>query len=158
MRRSFGAVVIMAWVAACDTGASSGDTDTTSGDTDTTSGDTDVTTDVTFADVQTQAFASCGSGFGPATCHGSAPYQGDLDLMSANAYDDLVNVQSLVGGLRVKPGSPDESLLWLKLTNTLPDDGSLGEPMPRGEAIQWSSISQEDLDLVRAWILAGAPR
>lgn len=160
MRRSWWCVgALVCGLAGCDTGAVdedtdlAGDTDTT-GDTDTAVGDTD---GPTFEAVQTQAFASCG-GFGLQTCHSREPFGGGLDLMSGDAYDQLVNVTAEVGGLRVKPGSPEESVLWRKLVNDLPGDGSMGDPMPKGEAIQWTSLSQEDLDLVRAWILAGAPR
>jgi hypothetical protein len=137
-----------------------GTTDRTEVDTDDTEvvGDTDVASTGQFAAIQRQVFTSCGAGPGLRTCHDRAPFQGGLDLTEEHAYAMLVNAPAAMGGVRVKPGSPDESALWRKLTDDLADDGSEGEPMPAGEAIQWQPLPAEQLDLVEAWIEAGAPR
>ena len=110
----------------------------------------------TFAEVSATALSGC-TGFPGRSCHGSAPFGGGLDL-STNAWSNLVNVDSTShpGVLRVKPGDPGASMLVRKLTNQLASDGSEGEPMPQGEAIQWSEPPYTQL--VRDWILAGAPK
>ena len=54
------------------------------------------------------------------------------------------------------PGDPDASFLMKKLVDDLPDDGSLGEPMPLGEAIRWVELPEADIEMVRSWIAAGA--
>lgn len=88
-------------------------------------------------------------------CHDSAVASGNLNLEPAQAYDALVGVAPDVeaaraaGLLRVDAGDPDNSFLLVKLAGPPPGQGSrmpLGAP-PLGEA---------DMDLVRAWIAAGA--
>jgi hypothetical protein len=92
-------------------------------------------------------------------CHSSSNPAGALDLTQA-AFDNLVGVSSAFypdsGEILVVPGDPDNSLLLKKLTNDLPDDGSLGEPMPLGEAIQWRELPQDQIDTIRNWIADGA--
>ena len=109
----------------------------------------------TYQQVQEQALSGCG-GFGPMSCHGKAPFGGSLNLSASNNWKALVNVDSTSkpGVALVKPGDPENSMLWRKLTNTLAQDGSEGDPMPKGEAIQWQKPPYADL--VYAWILAGA--
>jgi hypothetical protein len=177
MNRSFG-LILLAMLAACggnsddvadattETSATTGDT-TTAGDTATdTAGDTTDTTDdgtdttggepaATFAEVQAQVFDTC-SGFGPMTCHQSVPFGGGLDLTAGNSYASLVNAPAAIGGVRVTPGSLEDSVLWRKLTNDLAMDGTEGEPMPKGEAISWQELPAEQMDLVSSWILGGA--
>mgnify|MGYP003881637961 CR=1 FL=1 len=51
---------------------------------------------------------------------------------------------------RVAPGNTDESYLWLKLTDTHASVGS-GTMMPQGAALEAAQ-----LDIIEAWILAGA--
>lgn len=102
-------------------------------------------------------FVGCG-GRGPLMgCHSRAPVQGDLDLNDGAAYAALVNVASVLSpNPRVRPGDPDHSFLWQKLTNAIPMDQSQGDPMPKGEAIQWQLPPPEQLQAVRCWILQGA--
>ena len=114
----------------------------------------------TFTQVKATVFGSCaGSGVpGPMTCHGSAPYQGNLDLFSDGAFANLVGVPSDIDGtlIRVIPGDPENSFLYRKLINDLPQDLSLGDPMPLGEAIMWSELPSDQIQLLYDWIAAGA--
>ena len=165
MHRLLG-LTLLALLAACHedgavdtTGAdtdTTGVTDTTA-DTDTTGADTDTTGDppATFAEVQAQVLDNC-SGFGPMSCHQSAPFGGGLDLTADNSYASLVNVSAAIGGVRVTPGSLEDSVLWRKLTNDLASDGTEGEPMPKGEAIAWQQLPDDQMALVSSWILGGA--
>ncbi len=100
--------------------------------------------------------------FGPSgcrvtTCHGAGA-EGGLDLQAGRAYDDLVGAAAAneaaatAGKLRVVPGDAGSSFLVQKLTGALA--AGEGEPMPFGR----KAISAIELDLVRAWIDAGAPR
>jgi hypothetical protein len=56
--------------------------------------------------------------------------------------------------VRVAPGDPDRSMLWLKLAGrTLGIAGVPGTAMPIGEP----AVDAHELDAIREWILAGAP-
>ncbi len=85
-------------------------------------------------------------------CHaGSSPAQG-MSLASGQAYDAIVNVASRERPSldRVEPGSPEQSYLYLKVV----DDPSIaGSRMPLGGP----PLPQEMVDLLRSWILSGAP-
>ncbi len=53
---------------------------------------------------------------------------------------------------RVTPGQPDNSYLVHKVQNTHLDVGGSGFQMPIGR----SPLTQTEIDLIRAWISAGA--
>jgi hypothetical protein len=99
-------------------------------------------------------------------CHGTGA--GALDLSTKEkAYSTLVGVSARgmdcirSGKLRVEPFEPERSLLLEKLSNPKP---SCGDAMPVGTWFEPSCPSANpsvcntmaDLDLVRAWIAAGA--
>jgi hypothetical protein len=93
-------------------------------------------------------------------CHGDNAQAG-LDLRAGLSYASLnpqdEDPSDVDGGdlEEVEPGHPDESFLWLKLAaKTLGTTGVPGEPMPVGRL----SISKDELEGVRLWILAGAPQ
>lgn len=89
-------------------------------------------------------------------CHGSGA-QGGLDLSPQVAYDNLVDVPSSSSRhARVLPGDKDRSYLWLKLAaKTFPGTVEIAlAPMPNG----LPAISPDELELLRLWIYAGAPR
>ena len=97
-------------------------------------------------------------------CHGSggltpSAAAGPINLSGSSTRTELVDRASILGmGLvLVVPGDPGASFLLRKLTNDLPADGSLGQPMPQGEAIAWQMIPQAELDRIRCWIAGGAP-
>lgn len=84
-------------------------------------------------------------------CHtGGSPPQG-LSLDVGNAYTNLVSVQSseLSSVCRVKPNSPDDSYLIMKLEGA---EGISGARMPLGGPF----LTDEEICVIRAWIEAGA--
>ena len=104
--------------------------------------------DVRFSTLQTTIFnLNCAlSG-----CHtGTFPPQG-LNLSAGQAYASLVGVtaQEKPELLRVKPGDPDNSYIYLKVTGSPRING---EQMPRGR----TALSAEQIDLIRRWIEQGA--
>lgn len=99
-------------------------------------------------------------------CHGSGT--GTLSMDSQHdAYLSLVGVGATgpacgpTGQLRVSPGQPDASLLLLKMSSMTP---ACGDMMPIGARLDTACLSPSpavcnttpELDLVRAWIAAGA--
>lgn len=87
-------------------------------------------------------------------CHvGTSPQEG-LTLSSGQTFENVVNVASrqLPTMNRVTPNQPDESYLVHKIQGTHLDEGGSGERMPEARA----PLSQAEIDLIRAWIQAGA--
>ncbi len=107
----------------------------------------------TFATLQEKIFTP---GCAISSCHGAAQ-SGGLGLAPGEAYGNLVGVAPTnpaalsAGLLRVAPGDPARSFLLAKLQGTL--TAGEGDPMPR----VGGSVSPRLLDLVRRWIVAGAP-
>jgi hypothetical protein len=107
---------------------------------------------VTLADVQSQVFTpNCLTAF----CHTSSAQAGGMVLEDGASYAALVNVPAVNfdaannGLVRVKPGDPDASFLYIKLTApTLPQ----GSRMPMG----LPPLSDNLIALVRTWIAQGA--
>jgi hypothetical protein len=103
------------------------------------------------------------------SCHDSfaGQAQGSLDL-ATDPYQALLgadgqgapaqNIKGTATGLlRVKPGYPEESLLWIKLNLMLPpkvSDPMYGESMPETAP---GSVHANVLKAVHDWIEAGAP-
>ena len=86
-------------------------------------------------------------------CHGGTFVSNNLHLDAALAYDDIVGVPAQVGPfLRVRSGDPDQSLVYLKVALDSPPGG--GQRMPQGRP----KLSSQEIDGLRAWIAAGAPR
>lgn len=104
--------------------------------------------DATFTRVQQEIFnPSCAlSG-----CHSAASSASGLNLAAGAAFNNIVNVASVEQPSkdRIEPGNPVGSYLWLKVTG---DSSISGVRMPRGRP----ALSQDRLDLLRAWIEAGA--
>jgi hypothetical protein len=100
----------------------------------------------TFTEVQTEVFdQSCVF----SACHKGASPAGEMNL-ELDAYDDIVNVPSTQHAtkVRVKPGDPSGSYLMDKLLN-MPVMGT--DEMPPG-----APLSEARIDMIRAWIEAGA--
>ena len=96
-----------------------------------------------------------------ANCHVGAGAQAGLALTADVAYDQLVGVKpttpnALADGLRrVMVGKPDSSLLYHKLVFPPGHHArDYGNPMPSGTA----GVTVGQLEFVRQWIAAGAPR
>jgi hypothetical protein len=102
---------------------------------------------------------------GCATCHTSGTAgarQSGLVLTADSAYQQLVGVASRwavardAGVMRVKPFRADSSLLYHKLAWTPGHHGAnYGNLMPMGTT---QGLTQGELEYVRRWIEAGAPR
>ncbi len=87
------------------------------------------------------------------SCHqtGSAPQ--NLVLESGVSYRAIVNRQSTEAvKMLVAPGAPDSSYLLAKVLGTQAKSGGKGAAMPIGGTLQ-----PEDIEVLRAWIAAGAP-
>ncbi|MEZ4394647.1 MAG: c-type cytochrome [Polyangiales bacterium] len=101
----------------------------------------------TYAQVQAVFTREC------TRCHGSS---GSLNLGASVSYANLVNVAAAGGScgtsgmMRVVPRNVNNSLLYRKVAATQP----CGSSMPRGGP----SLPASDIDLIRRWIAAGAPR
>jgi len=108
--------------------------------------------DATLAQIQATIFTpKCAT----AACHAGPFGAGNLILTEGEAHAQLVGVDpdifaaQAAGLLRVDPGDPDNSFLVLKLTNP---------PLPMGSRMPLllPPLSAEEIELIRAWILAGA--
>jgi hypothetical protein len=100
----------------------------------------------TFTNVQSQVFSvSCVF----SACHKGAAPAAEMGL-EGDAYAQIVDVPSMQvpAKVRVKPGDPDGSYLMDKLLGKQ----TVGLQMPQG-----AMLEAERLDLIRRWILAGAP-
>jgi hypothetical protein len=87
-------------------------------------------------------------------CHISPMPSGMLDLRDDMAYASLVDTPSVQvpAVARVTPGDPDNSYLYLKLLGEQASVGGGGTRMPQGGTM----LPDQQLDLVRYWILGGA--
>jgi len=82
-------------------------------------------------------------------CHGSDTKEANLDLSTQNAYNNLVNVQSILstqGFKRVNPGDSETSFLIKAL------DGSNPVKMPLGE----TPLDASTVAIIAQWIDDGA--
>ncbi|GIW42289.1 MAG: hypothetical protein KatS3mg076_2866 [Candidatus Binatia bacterium] len=110
----------------------------------------------TFALIQAAIFEK--RGCTSQGCHDSASRQGGLDLTRGASYGNLLRIPSQRDPrmVRLEPGAPDESLLYLKLAAaTIPEsyDPAIGAPMPVG----LPPLRRNELEAVRIWIRDGAP-
>ena len=107
----------------------------------------------TFANVQKLLNQNC-----LFSCHCCSS---EVDLNPGHAYANLVNVPApstatagdVACGLLVKPSDPTRSYLFQKLTMSSP---CFGKQMPLSE-FGSAMLPDCEIDLVRRWILAGAP-
>jgi len=109
----------------------------------------------TYALIQAAIFEN--RGCTTSGCHGDFAQRG-LDLRSDVSYDNLVGVPSVIRPdlKRVEVGDASRSVLWLKLAlATLHTNRTdIGSPMPLGRP----ALSANELEAVRLWIHAAAPR
>lgn len=77
-----------------------------------------------------------------------------MNLGAGQTFSNVVNVaaRELPSMNRVTPSQPDNSYLVHKVQDTHMDVGGSGSRMPLAR----SPLSQSDIDLIRAWIQAGA--
>ncbi len=107
----------------------------------------------TLASLEKEYFAaSCA--FGP--CHSAAKHAGELVLEEGKSYGQLIGVQALhpgaAGFVRVEPGKPDDSFLYIKVTALQPGQGKL-MPVGASEPVD----ADCGIAALKAWIAAGAP-
>ncbi len=97
------------------------------------------------ADVQPIFAANCTS------CHAGSFSPKNLSLALGDSFAYLVDVDSveIPGVKRVLPGDPDNSYLFLKITNA---PGIGGIPMPYGSY----PMTQREIRMIRRWIEQGA--
>jgi hypothetical protein len=96
-------------------------------------------------------------------CHSEASPDGMLSLggriSSAQVVSNLINMPTVRGGqfMRVVPGAPDRSWLYLKVAGLASRAGCVGEcstgVMPPTGSV---TLLPSELDAIRAWITAGA--
>ncbi|MBI3782701.1 MAG: hypothetical protein HY270_04795 [Deltaproteobacteria bacterium] len=114
--------------------------------------------DSTFALLQKAVFEN--RGCTSQVCHGApgAPSAGGLDLRPEVAYDNLVEVSSTTvpGMERIRPGRHDASLLYINLAAAT-DPAHFTAPL-RAMPIGLPPLSVNELDAMRRWIEAGAPK
>ena len=80
-------------------------------------------------------------------CHGQNG-NGNLDLRAANAYNNLVGVDSFgYSGQRVVAGDPEASVLYRKLSGA----SGVGGVMPSDGA-----LSADTIEIIQDWIAQGA--
>ncbi len=87
-------------------------------------------------------------------CHlGGAPPQG-LNLEQDSTFVNTVNVPAgeLPSMMRIRPFQPDSSYLVHKIQGTQTTVGGSGAQMPFGA----TPLSQQQIDIIRAWVTAGA--
>lgn len=88
-----------------------------------------------------------------AVCHVTGQEPGLMSLVPANAYDALVDQDSVQSELkRVAPGNPEQSYLYHKLVGSHLEAGGEGLQMPFAAP----PLNDKQIDLVRRWILEGA--
>ena len=76
-----------------------------------------------------------------------------MSLVAGQAFSNVVNVAARQASMnRVTPSQPDSSYLVHKVQGTHLAVGGSGSRMP----LNRSPLSQSDIDLIRAWIQAGA--
>ncbi len=87
-------------------------------------------------------------------CHAGTNPQRGMNLSVGQTFANVINVPSMELSTmnRVTPGQPNSSYLVHKVQGTHSDVGGTGFQMPIGG----SPLTQAQIDLIRAWIAAGA--
>jgi hypothetical protein len=88
-------------------------------------------------------------------CHAGDTAAARLRLDGSDPYAALVDARSSLRPtlLRVMPGRPSESVLWLKVTGKHKQAGIFGDQMPPGKPLPPS-----ERRVIERWIRQGAPR
>ncbi len=91
-------------------------------------------------------------------CHLYESPQGGLLLEAGDTHAATVDVPSTQAPLpRVAPGDPERSYLVHKLRGTQLQVGGSGAPMPFNADTGTSGLATDELEVIEAWIRAGAP-
>jgi len=107
----------------------------------------------TYAAIQQRVFEEHGCTL--SGCHGLAPGQGGLDLRAPVSYAEMLDVPSTTSSfLRIEPGAPRDSSLYLKLLKAVdPSTDIPGAAMPQS----LPPLPEDLLEAVRLFIEYGAP-
>lgn len=149
MRLRHRVVATLAWLALCGLSACAGDGPPAN--LEPTPGTTPLPGGPAYSQVQQIFNLNCLSG----GCHNGGDRAAELDLEAGSSYADLLRVVPENAAARdaswflVLPFEPDRSFLLHKLTGV---SGVLGNQMPRSN----NPLSEDDVDVVRRWIVAGA--
>ncbi len=109
------------------------------------SGNEDGELDPPFSQLQSEIFTpSCAF----TSCHGGDRPPRDLSLTEGESYASLLKGETRLSIPRVTPGDPDQSALVKVLEGSF--EGT--SPMPLGQP----PLEEEQIELVRRWIAAGA--
>ncbi|MDB5986845.1 MAG: hypothetical protein JWR16_1898 [Nevskia sp.] len=103
-----------------------------------------------FQSIQDQVFTPiC------AQCHAGASAPEGMQLGEGVSYSMIVNVPSeeVPTLMRIKPGDPDNSYLVQKIEGL----AAVGAQMPAGCPTTQPCLDQDTINLIRAWVSAGAP-
>jgi len=114
-------------------------------------GANDTTLEATLSSIQENIFTpSCAS----SGCHSNTSASAGLSLAEGESFDALVGVASTEAATlnRVTAGDPDASYLIHKLEGTQVGVGGSGSRMPASG----SFLSDEEVQVIRDWITAGA--
>jgi hypothetical protein len=110
---------------------------------------------VTLAEIQSTIFTPrCAT----VSCHGGVIVSNNLNLEEGRSWDELVDrdpfngAAAALGLKRVDPGNPDNSFLVVKVEG--PGSFALGSRMPLAPP----NLTTAQIQLIRDWIAAGAPR
>lgn len=91
-------------------------------------------------------------------CHLYESPQGGLLLEAGDTHAATVAVPSTQAPLpRVAPGDPERSYLVHKLRGTHVQVGGSGAPMPFNADTGSNGLASDELQVIEAWIRAGAP-
>jgi hypothetical protein len=102
------------------------------------------------ADVQPILDANCAT----AGCHATFQPAAGLDLTRENARASMLEASTQdPKRSRVEPGNPTNSYMIIKLTG----NGASGVQMPRGYDGKPGQLPDADIQVIRDWIVAGAP-
>ena len=90
-------------------------------------------------------------------CHLYESQQGGLMLEAGETHAATVGVPSTQSKLpRIAPGNPERSYLIHKLRGTHLKAGGSGAPMPFNADTGGNGLAKDELDLIEAWVRAGA--
>ena len=108
------------------------------------------TYDSTWDAIYSEALVTCAN----SACHSEEVKAGGLDLTRANAYANLVDVQSQGSlGLRLTPKKPSQSSLFRKLSAATHQGSYADLQMPPGG----TPLTPSQLEAIQIWISQGAP-
>ncbi len=141
---------ILAWIGGADYPGGGGGTEETGDPTGESGSESGGPVEPTFANVDSIIFVGC-------SCHKAAPndaLNGGLSLEMGKAYANIFEKPSIdIPAMNlITPNDPANSYLYLKVAGGFMEAGGSGVLMPPG-----GMVPMDQLELLEAWINAGAP-